>query len=808
MKIKALLLDAMRSVWARRGPTGVALLGLMLAQTACLLAGLLAIALSDPDPAVPDPDRVVMLDFMGNPPGMRSNWFTASPVSFGPMLKERHLPLSLISRTTGGGLDAQRPDGVMVAMGALLVDADFVPLMGLRAVQGDLALALSRRDGIALTRSGLLKLWGDLPPAQAIGRTFTAEGKVSTVLAIIPDPDPRSPDNWYSALGGWDSQLNNLPEDQRQAIFQINGRVYARLAPAALADQVGGWMAAAYKANPLYAQLPPEWKAGGREVAFFRGLRLTQLPFEGATWGTRWVPLLSVGAASALLLLLAAFNAMNLQAATLLQRQRETALRRALGADRGHLLQLWAVEALLPLIAAGAGALLLGWWLAPPLANWLKLNPALPVADPVPLRALAGLALCTLFLLPLTLALPAAFALRRAPAPALQGRTASEGPWGRRLRQGLLTLQLGGALMLLALTGVLGLQQRHMVGLDRGFETKDRLWVGLHTNPAFVPNVDAFLAALKAQPGVEAIAFSSDRPAADIDGGQKELYASADGHQLMVRITTVSASFFETLGMKLLAGSLAESSGEGRVVLDAKAMRGLGFASPQAAIGAELRGGGEWMKEGNAPRRVVAVVGEVKLESARQAAQPQVFMLSEKPMWDLSVHARDTQALAQAIPPLWKKLGPPLLIDIQSLDEQAANLYAQEASLSWMLAGVALLTVGVAMIGAYALVADMLRRRRIELVLRRLHGAGSAAIVATVAREFAGPLLIAALLGLPLAAWLGWRYLQGYVDHVEPLLGLSLPTGAALAATVSITLLAAARHVRLALGLRPSEALA
>ncbi len=806
--MKVLLIDALRGVWARRTPTLVALAGLMLAQTACLLAGLLAIALSDPDPAVPAPDRVVMLDFMGNPPGMRSNWFTASPVSFGPMLKERHLPLSLISRSTGGGLDAQRPDGVMVAMGALAVDPDFVPLMGLRAVQGDLQLALARRDGLALTRSALLKLWGDLPPEKAIGRSFTAEGKVYTVLAVIPDPDPRSPDNWYSALGGFDSQLNPLSEEDRHAIFLINGRVYARLAPGASADQVGGWMEAAYKANPLYATLPPEWKVNGREVAFFRALPLTQLPFEGATWDARWVPLLSVAAASALLLLLAAFNTMNLQAATLLQRQRETALRRALGAARGHLLQLWAVESLLPLVAAGAGALLLAWWCAPPLANWLNLNPQLPVADPVPLRALAGLALCTLLLLPLTLALPAGLALRRAPAPALQGRTASEGPWGRRLRQGLLTLQLGGALLLLALTGVLGLQQHHMLGLDRGFETQDRLWVGLHTNPAFVPNLDAFLAALKAQPGVSSFAFSSDRPAADTDGGQKETYASADGHKLLVRITTVSSSFFETLGMKILAGNPQEGSGEGRVVLDAKALRGLGFASPQAAIGAELRGGGEWMKEGNAPRRVVAVLGEVKLESARQAARPQVFLISEKAMWDLTVHGSDLKTLVQVIPQLWKKFGPPLLIDMDSLDAQAANLYAQEATLSWMLAGVALLTVGVAMIGAYALVADTLRRRRTELVLRRLHGAGPADIVATVAREFAGPMLVAALLGLPLAAWLGWRYLLGFVDHVDLAAGLGLPLLAALLATALVTLLAAARHVRLALGLRPVEALA
>src|SRR5207248_7671376 len=103
--MKALLLDALRALNARRGSTIVAVAGLALAMTACLLIAMLAIALSDPDPAIPDPGRVVMLDFKGNLPGQPNSWFTASPVSFAAMLKERHVPLDLISRFTANGLD-------------------------------------------------------------------------------------------------------------------------------------------------------------------------------------------------------------------------------------------------------------------------------------------------------------------------------------------------------------------------------------------------------------------------------------------------------------------------------------------------------------------------------------------------------------------------------------------------------------------------------------------------------------------------------------------------------------------------------
>ena len=113
-------------------------------------------------------------------------------------------------------------------------------------------------------------------------------------------------------------------------------------------------------ANPLYAQLPADWKTG-REAAFFRAIQLTELPFEGAANKVRWQLIGAVAAASVLLLILAAFNGMNLQAANLLQRQRETALRRSLGADNAKLLQLWSVEVLITLFLAAAGALLLAW---------------------------------------------------------------------------------------------------------------------------------------------------------------------------------------------------------------------------------------------------------------------------------------------------------------------------------------------------------------------------------------------------------------------------------------------------------------
>lgn len=811
--MKALLLDALRGLQARRWPTLIAASGLTLALAACLLLGLLAIALAAPEPGVPDPGQVVLLEFKGNPPGQPGDWSDGAPGSFADMLRQRRVPLDQISRLIPNGLDIDHDGGFQPAY-KIIADPDLVPLLGLKALHGDLRASLERYDGIAITTDLVRKLWGELPPQQALGRQLTSRGTVYTVSAVIPDPDPKGllgcnqpAIGGAMAMVGYESQGNTVTEEDRKAIYLSEGSfayVFARLRPGTRVDQIGGWMHDAFIANPLYAQLPADWTTG-REAAYFRAITLPPMPYYEQLNQLRWRLLGVLVAACVLLLSLAAFNTMNLQTASLLQRQRETALRRGLGADGAQLLRLWAVEALLPLLLSAATALLLAWWLAPMLANMMDLSPARSLTDPMPLLALLGLAATTMVLLPLTLALPAWMALRRPPAPALQGRTASEGPWGRRIRQALLTLQLGGALLLLSLAGVMAVQQQHLLHADRGFDTRNRLHLGVLVNPEMVPNMDDFAAALSHHPAVTSWAFSSDRPATPTQG-QFELYTGAEQYSTRVRVIEVSPSFFKTYGMTVLAGDPKTGLGEPHVVIDAKAASLLGYARPQDAIGALLHGG-SFMKAGDEPRRVVAVIKDVKLESARDPAMPQAFVLSDKTQWDMTIFGPDLAVLRQVVEELWKAHGPHLVYEIHSVDDQLAGRYRLEERMTTMLAVVALLTVCVAMLGAYALVADTLRRRRTELVLHRLHGADNTAIASQVAAEFAAPLLFAALAGVPLAAVLGHRYLAGFVDRASAWTGLLLPLLAAAAATAIITALATLRHVRLALALQPVEAL-
>ena len=812
--MKALLRDALGDVRRRGAGTLIAVAGLTIALAACLLVALFALALAAPDPDVPDPRRTVMLDFKGNPPGAPSPWFARAPIAFGPLLKARHAPLDLVSRMVEGGMEFPSGDQLNPAI-LLAVDPDIVDLLHPPVLAGDLRATLSRPDTLAISAELMRKLWGDVAPATAVGRRVQSHGHWYTVTAVMPDIDPRSPLYGASPLVGHamamaniDSPANEMSPADRDWIYLMTGKVFARLRPGTSVDQVGGWMRDAFVSSPRYQEIPPDWR-DHREAAYFRGVAIADLPFVGEANVQRWHALAAVAAACVLLLVLAAFNTMSLQAAHMLQRQRETALRRSLGAAAPHLLRLWAVEALLPLALSATLAALLAWWVAPAVADWAALPPGLPLADPMPLAALAGLAAGVLALLPLVIALPAWRALDRVPATALQGRTASEGPWGRRARQFLLGVQLGGALLLLSLAGVLSLQQHHMLHADRGYQTRDRLVLQMETDPDRLPPLDAFSNALTHDPAIAHWSYSYAAPVADVDNiSSRDLLASADGHVADVRMSSVGAGLFDTYGMTVLAGKPAWSEGGSHIVVDATAARLLGFPTPQAAVGALVKGGGGWLKKGDEPRRIVAVIKDVSLESARSPRMPQAFWLMGTPQWVVSATGPDATALRAALEADWKRYGLKVPHELQWADDQLADVYRQEAQMTTTVSVVSLMAVVVAMLGAYAMVADTLRRRRTELVLHRLHGAGDAAIAGQVAAEFGVPLLGATLVALPLAGWIGWIYLSGFQDRVAPWAGLGGSALAALAATLAVTALACLRHVRLALALQPVEALA
>ena len=131
-------------------------------------------------------------------------------------------------------------------------------------------------------------------------------------------------------------------------------------------------------------------------------------------------------------------------------------------------------------------------------------------------------------------------------------------------------------------------------------------------------------------------------------------------------------------------------------------------------------------------------------------------------------------------------------------------MYAEDLRLARMLGLASLIALLLAAFGIYVLSAYSVQRRSREIVLRKLHGAGRAAIARLVGREFMLLLAAGAIVGLPLAALGIARYLAGFVERAP--VG-AWPLAVALLLAMLVALLATVRHTWSAMRMAPAQAL-
>ena len=786
----------------------VLILGLALALAASYLLAVMLGERYRPDPALQEPERIVMLDFHGNMPGRQEDWFLGAPFALHEALQKSGAPLQHLSRSSSDWLTL-RVGELQQRSAVLALDASAVELFGLRSLQGDLRSCLARPDTIVLRQSLARQLFGE---QRALGRMLSAGKHPLNVCALLPDAGSQSTLR-ESAFIGFDSPAAELDEEMRSAWFQITGRIYGRLAPGASAEQIGTLAQALLDASPIMKELPPDWTAGGRKAAFMRALPITRLPFEGREGRLRVQALLALGGVAALLLSLALLNFINLSSVRTVQRQREIAVRKSLGLGPLRLLLQFAAEAQLSIALAAALAVLLAWLMVPWLAGVLQLPVPDSLLQALPLLGLA--AGCTL-LGGMVCLYPAWLAWRQSAAAALQGRQASEGTSGRWLRRTLTVLQFGVALLASSLALVLSLQNRHVLARDLGFDPHGVLALRMPdgASPALAEDLRQ---ALAQRAEVQALAWSDSVPGSgriEREGGF--LRDGQTGEASKLRIVHVDADFFALYRIPMMSGEL-RAGAQDTVVQDLPALRAMGWNQPAEALGQELRFAYTGLGQRQQSWRIAAVVPRQVLENTRQPSQPHAFALktSEQVLatgrgaWVLNLRLRDGEpaSLARAeafIAPIWKRYVPDQPLQLEAVEEAMQEPYRADLRLAELVTASSVLALALAGFGVYALAAYLVQRHARELVLRKLYGASPRQALTRLLREFAGLLLIAALLALPLSWFLGQSYLSQFADRAA--MGL-WPQALALLGLLLVSLIASLHHGLQAMAMRPVLAL-
>jgi len=713
-----------------------------------------------------EPERLVLLSDKGRA-GVRmsvsypnySDWRERAQ-SFEGMASVR----SLLFNLTGIDKPAQ--------LRGRMVNWNFFQLLGVQPQLGRLFAADDDRYGAARTALISHGMWqekfgGD---AGVVGRKLLLDDDPYEVIGVLPQGFEyfRADDVYVPvglALGMKTGFYAGLMD--RGAVYGINA--LARLKPGVTLEQARSEMAG------IAAQLEREYPlANGGRIA--QAEPLQDVMSENVRQSL-WVLHTAVG----FILLIACVNVANLLLVRAAERQKEIALRLALGAGRGRIVRQLLSESLLLALSGGAFGALLGSWM---LDGLLALAPAnIPQLSRISLSATA--LLFTLGISVLTSALfgllPALYASRADLQMSLREGGRSSAWKGRdATRKTLLVVEVSMALVLLVGAGLLARSMARALSVETGFVTDHLLTMRVDLPEKSYDGArrqvfhDECLARVSALPGIRSAAITYSLP---IDGSQMNRGFSAisktGAQHGGTAYAPVSANYFDVMGIRLLRGRVfnsADTSESSRVAMinETLAQRIWPGEDPtgQRLKWGPLEGDTPWLE-------VVGVVADVKLNGVERDTPMQAYVpFTQHPtglQWLVVRTAGDPLEVAATVERSIHALDRDLpVVSIQSMERLLGRSLAQRRLTLVLLVSFAALALLLAAVGVYGVISYSVRQRAHELGIRMALGAQPIDMLRLILAQGLKLTLLGVVIGLGAALALT-RWMETLLFQVRPI---------------------------------------
>jgi predicted permease len=486
---------------------------------------------------------------------------------------------------------------------------------------------------------------------------------------------------------------------------------------------------------------------------------------------------------SALVLLIACANLANLMMARASARQREMAVRVALGASRSRLIRQVLAESLLlavvgsvcgAVVAQGFSRFLVAFLSTQSTTLFLNLHPDWRV-----LTFTGGLAILTCLLFGLA---PAIQASHTAPGEAMKatgrGLTAARQRFG--LRRTLVVTQV--ALSLVLLVGALLFVQtlQNLSNLDAGFQQNNILISDVDLSHLQIPTAQrvAFkqelLTRLRAIPGITSVASTAIVPVSGRGWNDNVNVKGSDAQRRISNFNRVSPQYFQTMGTSLIAGrdfldTDTASSPRAAIVNQMFARDFFGGANPIGRTFGVIQGGGK-------PDELYEVVGLVrntKYSNLREEFTPIAFLSAaqdQHPDLEAQFAIRSDEPLleiASSVKTALTEVNPAMVVNFRVFKTTVREGLLRERLMAALSGFFGALAAVLAMIGLYGVISYMVIRRTNEIGVRMALGARPRGILTMVLREAASLLGVGLAIGTVLAV-LGAMVARGLLFGLRP----------------------------------------
>ena len=513
-------------------------------------------------------------------------------------------------------------------------------------------------------------------------------------------------------------------------------------------------------------------------------------------------PILVLMGMVGVVLLIACANVANLLLARGAARQKEVAIRLALGASRGKIVRQRLVESM---VLSGAGALIglaFAWWTGTLLLKMLPSDGGGQTLSAVPDARVTAFAIAAALVTAVLFGLaPALSSTRPALTTTLKDESGSVvgGTGHARFRKGLVVAQVGLSVLLLAGAGLFARSLYNLKTLNPGFQADQLL--GFSLNPSLIGysrerSIQLFQQ-LQEQigqlPDVRSATASVIPLMTNSDWSSTikvEGYKPKEGEDMNPLVNAVGPGFFDTLGQRLLAGrdfTVKDGAGAPRVAIINETLATYFFGS-ENPIGRHIG----WGRDKTPDIEIVGVARNAKMSTLRQEPRRVVYTpyMQEPEIGQMTFYARargDAASIGLSVRQIAQRVDPGLpIFDMKTMAtvvEESLFLERMVAALSVAFGGLATL---LAAIGLYGVMSYTVARRTREIGIRMALGAERGSVMWLVLKEVALMVGIGVAVGLPLAVALS-RVVQSQLFDLSAHDPIALTAAAALLAVVALT---------------------
>jgi putative ABC transport system permease protein len=672
-----------------------------------------------------------------------------------------------MDRILGGAGESER-------VPSMIVTSQLFPMLGAKTIAGRLFTPdeyLPNAPRVAILSAAFFaRRFGS--DASIVGKSISVDERDLQVVGVL------APD--FSFGLRTDADLWTPKVDTEQS-WGNSTRMVALLKPGVSLTAAQSALDAA--ARHVEDEFHPYRGPHGEEAGYRVKAVLFREQFLGNFRAITWILLAAVGA----VLLIACANVANLFLVRAVAREKETAVRRALGATSADLFQQWLMEsAILASLGGAIGSVAAVWGVK----ILLRLNPAsLPGMAKI---AVNGRAFAFTFVVSAVVCL--LFGL----VPSL---TSSRIMWGargairrsRRAASSFIAMEVALAVMLLISAGLLTESFSKLIRVNPGFNPVHLLTMRVQFAPnvpvmrnrvlSFYPELRDRLAEMPGVSGATLGGMPLRGGVLNAHGGDPfalrgKSYGS--GGDQFANLNTVGLDYFRTLEIPLLSGrtfSKLDTGDAPRLVMVNESLAKKFF--PAGAVGQEigipkpcrdLSCDFDWAT-------IIGVAGDVKTIALDQPALPMLYMaFAQNPFPAAGVMIRtegDPLAMARAVASVVRSLDPAMpVFDVETMDQRVSEALGQPRFQTVLVGFFALAALFLAAIGIFGVVAHSTAQRTQEIGIRMALGAGAARVVETVLFDGLRPVVFGVLLGLAGAAALSHilRSLLFQTSSMDPLI--------------------------------------